>query len=406
MAAGTTLNLAREKEHGYTYCNVSGSRLPIMNSAATQSVRTEVPKREPAALPELVPAPADTTAEAPFLRTRRSTSLAAAPIPLDARVALLRQYGTSGYAYAATLQPDIERYGDERGFLAYRMVGKTALVLADPIAPPQVQLALIDRFVREKGDVAFWCATRPTAEIVARMGFFVNEMGPENRLDLDGYNFSGRSKRALRQSINRAAKLGHVTRECSFKSLDSAQVKAVSDAWREQRTVRTREVSFLNRPIVFEDEMDVRKFFTFDADGMIIAFSSYDPVYEAGRIVGYCNHIKRRLPETDSLAANAMTCHAIMTFQKEGLKWLLLGISPFADIKGIDDEAFQRSWWVRRCFRTAYRNPLLNRLVYPLRSLHEHKRQYCGITEQTYYATNRRPSLRRILKVLRACGVV
>jgi lysylphosphatidylglycerol synthetase-like protein (DUF2156 family) len=370
------------------------------------SLSAQAPKRghEPAVLPPLVPSAIGTTADArPW---RRRVSRPAAPIPLDARAALLREYGSSGYAYAGTFQPDIEQFGDERGFLAYRTVGRTALVLADPIAPNEIRADLIGRFVREKGDVGFWCASRPTAEIVARMGFFVNEMGPENRIDLDGYDFSGRSKRALRLSINRAAKLGHVTRECSFKDLDAVQVQAVSDAWRQQRTVRTREVSFLNRPMVFEDELDVRKFFTFDADGRIIAFSSFDPVYEGGRTVGYCNQIKRHLPGADSLVANAMTCHVIMKFQEEGLKYLLLGISPFADIKGIHDDTFRRSWWVWRCFRTAYRNPMLNRLVYPLRSLHEHKRQYCGITEQTYYATNRRPSLIRVLKMARACSIV
>jgi lysylphosphatidylglycerol synthetase-like protein (DUF2156 family) len=370
------------------------------------SLSAQAPKRghEPAALPPLVPAALRATPDTRIWRRR--ASVPAAPIPIDARAALLREYGTSGYAYAATFLPDIEQFGDERGFLAYRTVGRTALVLADPIAPPEIHTDLIERFVREKGDVGFWCASRPTAVIVTRMGFVVNEMGPENRIDLASYDFSGRSKRALRLSINRAAKLGHVTRECSFKELDGAQVRAMSDAWRQQRTVRTREVSFLNRPMVFEDETDVRKFFTFDADGRVIAFGSFDPVYEGGRIVGYCNQIKRHLPGADTLAANAMTCHVITKFQEERLKFLLLGISPFADIKGITDDAFQRSWWVWRCFRTAYRNPMLNRLVYPLRSLHEHKRQYGGITEQTYYATNRRPSLRRILKILKACGVV
>jgi lysylphosphatidylglycerol synthetase-like protein (DUF2156 family) len=389
-------------------CRVSpADKNADISSAIMPSPGAQAPNRgDPAALPALAPAAAGAAAEAPLWKIRRRTRLPAAPIPIAERAALLREYGTSGYAYAAAFQPDIEQFGDDRGFLAYRMVGSTALVLADPIAPQEIHADLIDRFVRDKGDVGFWCASRPTAEIVARMGFFVNEMGPENRIDLADYDFSGRSKRALRLSINRAAKLGHVTRECSFKSLDAAQVQAVSDAWRRQRTVRTREISFLNRPMVFEDETDVRKFFTFDAGGKIIAFGSYDPIYQGGRIVGYCNHIKRHHPDADSLVANAMTCHVIMKLQEEGLKWLLLGISPFADIKGIHDDAFKRSWWIWRCFRTAYRNPLLNRLVYPLRSLHEHKRQYCGATEQTYYATNRRPSLRRILKVLRACGVV
>jgi hypothetical protein len=44
--------------------------------------------------------------------------------------------------------------------------------------------------------------------------------------------------------------------------------------------------------------------------------------------------------------------------------------------------------------------------VFPLRNLHEHKRRFHAITEQTYYATTRRPSLRRILKLLRVCRIV
>jgi phosphatidylglycerol lysyltransferase len=184
------------------------------------------------------------------------------------------------------------------------------------------------------------------------------------------------------------------------------QVQAVSDGWRRKKTVRSREISFLNRPIVLEDEPDVRKFFTFDPSGRIVAFSFFDPVYRDGRVVGYCNHIKRWLPEADVLVSTALTCHAVNTFKREGMKWLFLAISPFADIKGIKDDSFKRSWWVWRCFRTAYKNQLFNRFVFPLRNLHEHKRRFHATTEQTYYATNRRPSLLRILKLLRVCRIV
>ncbi len=318
----------------------------------------------------------------------------------------MREHGSFGYAYAATFQPDLERFSDERGFLAYRTVGGTTLVLSDPIASPEHQPDLIARFVREKRDVCFCAVSRVTAEILARMDFFINEMGPENRIDLDTYDFSGPTQAGLRRAINRCAKLGYVTRECSLASLDMDQVKAVSEAWRQKKTVRTREISFLNRPIVLDDELDVRKFFTFDAAGKIVAFSFFDPVYRDGQVVGYCNQIKRWLPEADALLATALTCHAIATFKGEGRKWVFLAISPFADIKGIKDNSFKRSWWVWRCFRTAYRNPLFNRFVFPLRNLHEHKRRFHAVTEQTYYATNRRPSLRRILKLLRVCRIV
>jgi lysylphosphatidylglycerol synthetase-like protein (DUF2156 family) len=327
-------------------------------------------------------------------------------LSLELRLSLLRQYGTFGYAYAATFQPGIEQFGDDRGFLSYKTVGGTALVLSDPVAPPQNRADLIARFVKAKGDVCFCSVSRATARILAAAGFFVNEMGPENRLDLDHYNLSGRSKRSLRQAVNRATRLGYVTRECSFASLDIRQVKAVSEAWRGTRTVRGREIAFLNRPIVLDDEVDVRKFFTFDRDHNVVAFGFFDPVYENGRTVGYCNHIKRHLPDADPLVANAMICHVVRQFRDEGMKWLFLGISPFADIMRIKDDAFARSWWVRRCFRTAYKNRLCNRLLYPFRALHEHKRQYGAVKEQTYYASNQRPSLLRVLKMLVACRIV
>jgi phosphatidylglycerol lysyltransferase len=327
-------------------------------------------------------------------------------VPLELRISLLRQYGTFANAYAATFQPGLEHFGDERGFLAYRMVGTTAFVLGDAIASPHARADLISRFVDEKRDVCFCAASRSTADLLAAADFFINEMGPENRLDLDSFSLSGRVSENLRYAFNRISKLGYVTREHSFASLDFHEVNAVSEAWRRTRTVHGREIAFLNRPIVLGDEPDVRKFFTFDRDQKLVAFAFFDPVYENGRTVGYYNQIKRHLPGVDPRMTNAMMCHAIKQFKQEGRKWLFLGISPFADIKHVEDNGFKRSWWVKRCFRTAYKNPLFNRYVYPFRGLHEHKRRFHAVTEQTYYASNRYPSLLRMLKMLVACSIL
>jgi hypothetical protein len=75
------------------------------------------------------------------------------------------------------------------------------------------------------------------------------------------------------------------------------KVKAVSDAWRRTRTIRNGEVGFLNRPLVLAEEPDVRRFFTFDRDSKLVAFAFFDPIYEAGKLVGYCSHHNRHLPE-------------------------------------------------------------------------------------------------------------
>ena len=105
-------------------------------------------------------------------------------VPLDIRRSLLRQHGNFALAYSVTFQPGLEHFGDEAGFLSYKTVGNTALVLSNPVAAPAKRGALINRFVEEKGDVCFWQISRPVAEILAGLGCSINEMGTESHINL------------------------------------------------------------------------------------------------------------------------------------------------------------------------------------------------------------------------------
>ncbi len=322
----------------------------------------------------------------------------------ETRLALLRQYGSFTLAYSATFQDGLQYFGDERGFVTFQKMRRTALVLSDPIAPRSEWKPLIERFLATHRRTSFWQLSRPAAEILAARGFFVNEMGTETRLDLPGYTFDGKEKRNLRMATNRMQKRGYVTRECSLSDLDLDEVRRVSETWRQTRTIKNREVTFLNRPLILEDEPDVRRFFTFDPQGKLVAFAFFDPVYENGNVVGYSTSFKRRLPEADLKAGQAITRLAIEQFQREGRKWLFLGLSPLADIK---DGEFRHnrvmSWWLR----TAFKNRLLNKYMYNLQGHAEHKREFRGVVEQTYYASNKRlafPSLFQLLYVSRLLG--
>jgi lysylphosphatidylglycerol synthetase-like protein (DUF2156 family) len=325
-------------------------------------------------------------------------------VALDVRSALLREHGTFPQAFSATFQEGLLHFGDERGFIAYLTVWGTALALADPVAPRANWSDLIARFLAAYPDAGFWQVSRPMAEALAPLGFFINEMGPDTRLDLAGYDFVGRKKQNLRSAVNLAANHGYVTRECQLSSLDVAAVVAVSEVWRRTRSIRGREVAFLNRPMVFADEPDVRKFFMFDAAGHVLAFGCFDPIYERGAVVGYVAQHNRYRPGAKSFADHAIKSRAIETFRAEGKKWLFLGLSPFAYI---EDKDFlpHKNWLVRRGFRFAYTNPLFNRFVYPLQGHEAHKRQFRGVPQQTYYCFNRLPSLPGLLKMLRACRI-
>jgi phosphatidylglycerol lysyltransferase len=324
--------------------------------------------------------------------------------PQDLRFSLLRRHGTFPLAYSAATQPNLQYFGDHRGYIAYKMVGRTALVLSDPVAPANHCRTLISDFVAEHPDVCFCQISPQVAEILVELGFLANEMGVETRLDLEGYSLAGNKKQNLRNAANRISRLGYTIRECSMASLDRAEVKAVSDSWKQTRTLRNREVVFLNRPIVLDDEPDVRKFFVFDRDNKLIGFAFFDPIYESDQVVGYITSIKRHRPDADLKVAQAIYRFAIETFQREGRKWLFLGISPMA---GVRDTRFRsRNWLVKKAFLRVYENGFFNRFIYPLQGHALHKRQYGGVEEQTYFAFNRKPGIPRLFKLLRACNVI
>jgi lysylphosphatidylglycerol synthetase-like protein (DUF2156 family) len=281
-------------------------------------------------------------------------------------------------------------------------VGSTCFVLGDPLAPIAGCEDLIRSFISEKADVCFWQTSRQTASILEKAGFYVNEMGTETRIELQGYEFDGPRKRNFRRALSRAESFGYSTAECSVNSLDRGELKTVSERWRQTRGVKNREMTFLTRPAVLDDEAEVRKFFTFDREGRLQAFAFFDPIYESGGVVGYLCSAKRRLPEADALVGYAILHQAIRTFQNEGKIQLSLGLSPLC---GIQDRQLCGNRLVNLGFRTVYRSWLFNRLVYPLQGFASHKGAFCGSTEQTFCAFTKSLCLSQLIKMPRACNV-
>src|SRR5580692_6604921 len=300
------------------------------------------------------------------------------------RLRALREYGNFALAYSATFQPGLDYFGGEEGFLAFKQVGSTAFVLSNPLAPIGGWEDLIRSFVSERSDVCFWHASRPVAKILERVGFRVNEMGTETRIELGGYDFEGPRKRNFRRALNRE------------------ELQTVSERWRQTRGVKKREMTFLTRPAILDDEVDVRKFFTFDDKGGLQAFAFFDPIYKGGEVVGYLCSAKRRLPEADNLVGYAILHRAIRTFQGEGKAILSLGLSPLC---GIEDKEFSSNRLVSFGFRAVYRSRLFNQLIYPLQGFAAHKGAFCGSAEQTYCAFQRGLALSQLVKMPRACNL-
>lgn len=321
----------------------------------------------------------------------------------QARLDALRRHGSFALAYSAAFQLGMRHFGDHAGFLAYRMVGQTAYVLGDPLAPCEQWPDLVDAFVAAMQDVTFWQTSRDMASLLAARGFSVNELGLESWLDLDTYDFTGPRKRSFRTALNRLSGTGHRAAEMPASAFDPHDLQAISIGWRRTRTTRRRELSFLVRPVQLVDEPDVRKFFLLDRKGKPVAFAFFDPLFRKGQPVGYLSATRRWLPDADPLAAHFLVRHAIEALKAEGVPRLYLGLMPF---HRIDEKDFPKDWLTKRAFRLLHTNALAQRVIYPSQTLARHKESYGGASRQTYCAMNTRPSLPRLLKLIRACGVM
>lgn len=326
----------------------------------------------------------------------------ATDVPLDARWQLLQKHGNFSLAYSTMIQPRLLHFGDRDGYVAHRKRWGFTFALGDPVTSAQRRPELLKRFIDQHRRPAFCQVSYQTAKCLSELGYRVNEIGVDTSLHFDEYSLAGKEKEWLRYAGNWCKRRGYEVHEWNFDQVDPAQVEAVSEAWRKTRTVKRKEVRFINRPIQLVDEIDVRKFFLIGPAGNVQAYVFLDPLYLDAAITGYVTVIKRRHPDAPQYAEHAIMRHVIEVLKAEGVGQLKLGLSPMA---WIEDDEFQPSWIVQKAFRTCFGSKMINRRFYNLVGHADYKRRFRGREEHLYYAAPKHWSGSRLMALLGLCGI-
>jgi phosphatidylglycerol lysyltransferase len=330
----------------------------------------------------------------------------ASPTPsydLAWRLEKLRLHGGFTLAYSTAVQAGLQYYSTSSGYVAFARKWGFVHVLGDPVAAPDDRSALLDGFLSEFPNAGFYQISPPTAEYLERRRFYINEMGVDTRIDLPAYHFNGKSKEFLRYAGNWLQRRGYRVEEKQFSDVSLSELRELDDRWKSTRKIK-REVGFLNRPLYWNDERDVRRFFLFDPAGKIIAFVFFDPLYANGEVFGYATAFKRR----DGAATNGYTEPGIMrtaleSFKRENRSVLRLGLSPLANI---ENRAFRKNWFLHHSFRYGFRSWWVNRYFYNLQGHASFKRRFCGVEEKTYFASPSISNDLRIAGMLRLAGII
>jgi lysylphosphatidylglycerol synthetase-like protein (DUF2156 family) len=290
------------------------------------------------------------------------------------RIDKLKQYGRGSLAYSS-LQAGMQYYmNDKLGYCAYVPLSDSedsVCVLADPICSKENLRAFLDAFLLEKKDPIFLHASHDTAEILNERGFSVNELGVETIIEIQKFTLSGNKRQALRQARNNAKRDNLVCRE--VLSSDPEMRKAfrkISEDWMKHKVMNDSEMQFIVRPIVYVDEIDVRKFVALK-DDTVVGFIIFDPIYENGKVKGYiANHLRSNLDRSYSVV-DFILLEALDIFKAEGKEELSLGLSPLAKVD--DSEEFRHSKLLSAHFKYSFEKA---NFLYNFKNLYRHKSKY------------------------------
>lgn len=290
------------------------------------------------------------------------------------RIDALKKHGKGSLAYSS-LQSGLQYFMQEdRGYIAYVQLKdnkNSVCVLADPICADADLEEMIDAFLKEKSDPIFLHASHETAKILNARGFCANELGVETIIDIQEFSLSGNKKQGLRQSRNNAKKDGINVIE--VRSVDEFLFKAfkkVSDAWMKEKVVSNSDMKFVVRPMVYVDEIDVRRFAAVQ-NNEIVGFVVYDPMYENGEVVGYIANQLRSAIERNYSLVDAIIIESMEKFKAEGKKYVSLGLSPLYKVD--DSDEFTHSKLLKAHFQYSYEKA---NYLYNFKNLARHKNKY------------------------------
>jgi lysylphosphatidylglycerol synthetase-like protein (DUF2156 family) len=259
---------------------------------------------------------------------------------------IAKSHGSSALAVSA-LMKDMKRFYslNKQGYIAYQnLMGlpSAICVLSDPVAPVEQWNGLLADFISEKDynrfgmkrTIIFSQVSHQCALILSRLGLKVNLMGGETEIKASSYKLTGRAKRGLRQSIERARKEGTEVSEIRRSLLiesDLDAIKGINTDFFSRHLPSAQTSKFLNRPLIYKDLfVGGARVLVARNKGKMTAFCVLDPMMSQGKVRGYYANIIRSSSTAHPGTPSLLIHHAIGMIKTESKDAVLsLGLSPF-----------------------------------------------------------------------------
>jgi phosphatidylglycerol lysyltransferase len=218
-------------------------------------------------------------------------------------------------------------------FLMYQIEGRSWVAMGDPVGEPaefrELLRAFVERADRHGGRPVFYSIHGTLAGLYRECGLTLVKLGEEALVPLDAFSLTGSERAGLRRWRNANQRAG-----CSVEVVEGADVvallpelRAVSDAWLEDRRAREKRFSLG----AFDDDYVCRfpVAVVRQAD-RIVAFATLW-ISGDGREVQV--DLMRRVPDGPSNVMNYLFVECMLWAKEAGCSVFNLGMAPLSGLR-------------------------------------------------------------------------
>jgi phosphatidylglycerol lysyltransferase len=232
---------------------------------------------------------------------------------------------------------------DGRAAIAYRAIVGVALTIGEPYGDPAAFDSAITEFTefcRHRGlQPCLYSVTERARDVTQRLGWQSVQIAEDTLLPLASLQFSGKKWQGVRAALNKAAREGITAEWWSYQEMPLellGQIHDISGKWMVKKGLP--EMNFMLGGLGELNDPNIRCLIAVGADRKLHAVTSWMPVYDGGRSIGWTIDLMRR--NSDGTVRGVMEfliATAALTFQEEGARFVSLSGAPLAGIDRNDD---------------------------------------------------------------------
>lgn len=247
---------------------------------------------------------------------------------------LIKQF-TSAQAHLALMGDKSLLFDpDGKAFIMYGIEGRSWVAMGDPVgrddrARQELVWTFRERCERGGGWPVFYQVNPADLDLYLEVGMSLLKVGEEARVRLEQFNLDGKSKKVLRNTVNKLAREGMRLEIVPAEQVPALlpQLKPISDAWLREKRVREKGFSlgafdeaYLARTpmaVIRQNEQPVAFANLFLTDSMDEA--SVD--------------LMRYLPDTPPGLMDYLFVELMLWSKAQGYRWFNLGMAPLSGLQ-------------------------------------------------------------------------